>query len=482
AQRILRVQESALEQINRELDQRVQERTQELQTAMEERQLAEQRLNRIARQDPLTNLPNRVLLADRMRQAMALSLRRGLHLGIAYLDLDGFKDINDRYGQEIGDRVLITLAGRIHQLLRDGDTLARVGGDEFGIVLMELTDPKAAIPILSRLLEDLASPITIDALQLKVTASLGVTFFPQPETIDADQMLRQADQAMYQAKLAGKNRHHVFDADQDRSARGHHESLERMRLALGRGEFVLHYQPKVNMRTGSVIGAEALIRWQHPEKGLLMPASFLPVIEEHSLAVEVGEWVINTALAQMQEWQQQGLQLGVSVNVGARQLQQPDFAGRLKSIIGQHPAVDPKRLELEVLETSALEDVGQISSLIDACSAMGVCFALDDFGTGYSSLTYLKRLPVAVLKIDQSFVRGALDDARDLAILQGVIGLAAAFGREVIAEGVETIAHGAKLLQIGCDFAQGYGIARPMPASAMAQWAAAWKPDLSWQC
>jgi EAL domain-containing protein (putative c-di-GMP-specific phosphodiesterase class I) len=298
--------------------------------------------------------------------------------------------------------------------------------------------------------------------------------------VDADQLLRQADQAMYQAKLAGKNCYHVFDAELDRSVRGHHEGMERIRHALVEREFVLHYQPKVNMRTGKVIGAEALIRWQHPEKGLLPPAVFLPVIEDHPLAVEIDEWVIDTALTQMTLWQASGLDIPVSVNVGARQLQQAGFPERLREILAAHPDVRPGDLELEVLETSALEDVVGVSKIIEACREIGVTFALDDFGTGYSSLSYLKRLPVNRLKIDQSFVRGMLEDPDDLAILEGVIGLATAFRREVIAEGVETVEHGEMLLRLGCEQAQGYGIARPMPAREFAGWSATWRPDAAW--
>ena len=285
---------------------------------------------------------------------------------------------------------------------------------------------------------------------------------------------------MYQAKLAGKNRYHVFDADHDSSLRGHHESLERIRLALMQDEFVLYYQPKVNMHSGQVIGAEALIRWQHPEKGLLAPNTFLPVIEDHPLAVEVGEWVIDTALAQIEEWHAIGLDLSVSVNIGARQLQQTDFVARLQTILAKHPKVSPTSLELEVLETSAVEDMAQVSQVIEDCHQMGVKFALDDFGTGYSSLTYLKRLRVALLKIDQSFVRDMLVDPEDLAILEGVIGLAAAFKRDVIAEGVETVEHGTALLHLGCKLAQGYGIARPMPPEQLPAWVVSWEPDDAW--
>ena len=437
-------------------------------------------LERIAHFDALTGLPNRVLLADRMHQAMAQALRRDQNLAVVFLDLDGFKAVNDNHGHDTGDQLLVTLAQRMRQALRDGDTVARIGGDEFVAVLADLNDSASCQSLLNRLLDAAAQVVRVGELDLQVSASLGVTFFPQSEDIDADTLLRQADQAMYQAKIAGRNRFHIFDAEHDRNVRGHHESLERIRRALAENEFVLHYQPKVNMRTGQLVGAEALIRWQHPQRGLLAPAEFLPVIEDHPLAIEVGEWVIGQALAQLADWRQVGIEIEISVNLGASQLQQLDFVPRLQAQLARHPDVPPHLLVLEVLETSALEDIARVSAVITTCAAMGVRFALDDFGTGYSSLTYLKRLPASTLKIDQSFVRGMLNDPDDLAILDGVIGLAIAFRREVIAEGVETEEHGTMLLQLGCELAQGYGIARPMPAAALQTWILNWRPPSVW--
>jgi len=441
----------------------------------------EKQLEQIAHYDALTGLPNRVLLADRMHQSMAQALRRDQPLAVAYLDLDGFKAINDGHGHDAGDQLLMVIANRMKLILREGDTLARLGGDEFVAVLFDLADLSTSVPILTRLLAAAAEPVIIHGTTLQVSASVGVTFYPQADVEDADQLLRQADQAMYQAKVAGKNRFHVFDTEHDRNLRGHHESLEDIERALTHGEFVLHYQPKVNMRTGAVIGAEALIRWQHPVKGLLAPAMFLPVIENHPLAEELGEWVIETALAQMDSWRRQGVHVPVSVNVSARQLQQVDFVERLRCLLAIHPDVGPGDLELEVLETSALEDLELVSQIIRSCKEIGVSFALDDFGTGYSSLTYLKRLAVHQLKIDQSFVRNMLDDPDDLAILEGVLGLANAFQRQVIAEGVETVDHGNMLLRLGCNLAQGYGIARPMMAVDLPGWIAAWRPDPAWR-
>ncbi|MDD2926099.1 EAL domain-containing protein [Rhodoferax sp.] len=440
----------------------------------------EQQLDHIAHYDALTNLPNRVLLADRLHQALLQVQRRGQRLAVVFLDLDGFKGINDSYGHEAGDHLLMAIAHRMRSALRDGDTLARIGGDEFVAVLVDLVDSSESMSMLNRLLAAAAEPVPFGEATLQVSASLGVTLYPQEEDIDADQLQRQADQAMYQAKVAGKNRFHFFDAVHDRTVRDHHESLEHIRRALANGELVLYYQPKVNMRTGLVIGVEALIRWHHPERGLLAPALFLPVIENHALAVDVGEWVIHAAMQQMQQWQHAGLRLKVSVNVSARQLQQRDFVPRLQTILAAHPGVAPAMLELEVLETSALEDIARVTHIIEECRLFGVRFALDDFGTGYSSLTYLKRLPVALLKIDQSFIRDMLNNPDDMAILQAVMGLAKAFQCQVIAEGVETVAHGVQLMQMGCDLGQGYGISRPMPAHEVADWVKNWRSDPAW--
>ena len=438
-------------------------------------------LEYIAHYDALTGLPNRLLLGDRLRQAMSQAPRRGQRLAVAYLDLDGFKAVNDTHGHEVGDQLLATLARRMTQVLRDGDTLGRLGGDEFVAVLVDLSDIEASVPILTRLLEAAAQPFPVGDLVLNISASLGVAFFPQGEAVDADQLLRQADQAMYQAKQAGKNRYHAFDAEHDRHVRGRHENLEHIRQALAERQFSLYYQPKVNMCTGEVVGAEALIRWQHPLRGLLLPAVFLPVVEDKPLAIDLGEWVIDAALTQIEAWHVDGVSTPVSVNVGALQLQHPDFVSRLRTLLSRHPGVNPGELELEILETSALEDFAGVTQVMTACQELGVGFALDDFGTGYSSLTYLKQLPVSLLKVDQSFVRDMLEDPDDLAILDGVLGLATAFRSQVIAEGVETLAHGEMLLRLGCEWAQGYAIARPMPAHDFQRWVRTWDAPPAWK-
>ena len=280
---------------------------------------------------------------------------------------------------------------------------------------------------------------------------------------------------MYLAKQSGRNRYHLFDVDHDSAVRNQREQLEEIRCALANQAFCLHYQPKVDLRSGRVIGVEALIRWQHPQRGLLAPAAFLPLIENHALSVAVGHWVLGTALDQMDLWHRSGLSMPVSVNVGAMQLQQDNFASQLGQLLAAHPEIPRDYLELEILESSAMEDIAKVAQVIHACRTLGVRFSLDDFGTGFSSLTYLKHLPAESLKIDQSFVHDMLSDADDLAIVNGVIGLALAFNRSVIAEGVETREHCETLRTIGCPLVQGYEIARPMPAADVPAWVRNWE-------
>lgn len=447
-------------------------------TALKEQQY---QLEHLAHYDILTDLPNRLTLSDRLRQAMLYATRHQQIVAVIFLDLDGFKDVNDSHGHEVGDQLLMTVATRMKQVLRDNDTLARLGGDEFVAVLPYQNDIQSSLPILARLQAAAAEGVRLKDKTLRTSASIGVTFFPQVDDVDADQLLRQADQAMYQAKLSGKNQYQFFDAEQDRHLRGHHETLKRGYLALENQEFVLFYQPKVNMRSGKVVGAEALIRWQHPEQGILPPGAFLPAMTDNPLMLEVGKWTLKQALKQMGEWGESGIYIPISVNIAAYQLQRSDFVSQLRQILDQHSNVDPRRLELEILETSALENMDHVSKVIRECRQLGVSFSLDDFGTGYSSLTYLKHLPAQVLKIDQSFVRDMLEDPEDLAILEGVIGLAGAFQRQVIAEGVETTEHGEMLLMLGCELGQGYGIAKPMPARDLAHWIESWCPDPSWK-
>lgn len=440
----------------------------------------QQRLEKLAHFDALTQLPNRTLLANRMQLAMAQCTRSGKTLAVCYLDLDGFKPVNDSHGHSVGDCLLIEVAQRLKECVRACDTVSRLGGDEFVLLFSNLDNNRKAEHAVDRVISTLAQPFIVDKHPVQISASIGVTLYPQ-DGADSDTLLRQADQAMYSAKQAGRNRYHLFDPEYDRRARIRHEEIARIREGLVNSEFVLYYQPRINMRKGEVLGAEALIRWQHPERGLLPPGEFLPTIEGDALASELGDWVVRQALDQLAAWVAQDLRLAVSVNISGEHLQQPNFVDRLDELLAAHPSVPPALLELEILETAALDDIARIIEVFAACHRLGVRFALDDFGTGYSSLTYFRRLPAEVLKIDQSFIRDMLDDPDDLAIIEGVIGLARAFHRQLVAEGVESVEHGLALLLLGCDEAQGYGIARPMPAEALPGWIESFQADELWR-
>lgn len=429
----------------------------------------EKQLEYIAHYDALTSLPNRVLFADRLRQAMAQTERRRKELAVVYLDLDGFKVINDQYGHHVGDELLIIIAGRMEEALRQGDTISRLGGDEFVAVLSDLSSEEECTPILERLLLASSEPVVIHDTIIQVSSSIGVTLYPR-DGVDAEQLLRHADLAMYQSKQSGKNRYHFFDVEYDRSVKEQNESLESILSAINNNEFVLYYQPKVNLRTHKLVSVEALIRWRHPEKGFLLPHAFLPIVEDHILSIKLGEWVIERAFQQMSAWIKEGVYLSVSINVGARQLQDANFTDYLQSMLLRYPDVPAHLVELEILETSALEDMAHVSHIMHACKTLGVRFALDDFGTGYSSLSYLRKLPIDILKIDQSFIFNLLNDRDDLAIVEAVVGLSKAFDLSVIAEGVETQEHAELLLKHGCELAQGYGIARPMHPDTIIAW------------
>ncbi len=441
----------------------------------------QEELERMAHYDALTGLPNRVLLADRINQAMASARRSGRQLAVCYLDLDGFKPVNDRFGHAAGDALLTEVAGRFKRLLRGGDSVARLGGDEFVILLSDVDDLRGCEQALDRVVEGVSENYAVaDDTHVQISASIGVTLYPMDD-VDADTLLRHADQAMYQAKEGGRGRYHIFDTEQNRQLQAHRQTIARVGAALHNEEFVLHYQPKVDMRSGEIIGAEALLRWNHPERGMLPPFEFLPVVEQDNMAISVGEWVIGEVLRQQSQWIRDGISLKVSINISARHLQQPGFADDLERLMKTHGDVPPALIELEVLETTALNDISKVSEIIAQCRRLGVRVSLDDFGTGYSSLTYLKRLPADTLKIDRSFVRDMLSDPEDLAIVEGIVGLSKAFRRHVIAEGVETEHHGKLLLRLGCHLAQGYGIARPMPAAQLAQWIGDYKQPLAWR-
>ena len=438
-------------------------------------------LDFITHHDVLTGLPNRAQFLDLLRMCMATSHTLQTGLAVAYIDLDGFAAINAQFGKAAGNQLIVEMGRRLAQALRDRPYLARIGGDEFAVVLTGLGSADGYLVPVQCMLEAVSQPLNMADQTTQITASIGVAQFPQHELVEAEQLLRQADQAMYLAKLAGKNRHHVFDPLKDESTRERFMRLEEVRRGLVQGEMRLFYQPKVWLTSGKVVGFEALIRWQHPQRGLVPPAQFIPLLEQHPLAIQVGNWVLETALAQLAQWNAAGLHTCVSVNIESLQLQDPDFAPRLARQLAAQPSVEAAQLELEILETGALNNMAHVSQLIAQLHRMGVACSLDDFGTGYSSLTFLKQLAAETIKIDQSFVRGMLDDSEHASIVNSVLGLARSFERHTLAEGVETEAHGQVLVELGCEMAQGYAIARPMPADAVPAWLMEWEPPVSWQ-
>ena len=439
-----------------------------------------EQIDYITHHDALTGLPNRNTFVELLTLAMAACTPLQTHLAVAYLDLDGFAAINETHGREVGSLLIIEVSKRLVQAMREHHHLAHIGGDEFAVILSHLEKPETHIAPVQRLLAAVSRPLQLAGLNLTVTASIGITLYPQSDRVDAEQLLRQADQAMYLAKLAGKNRYHLFDPVNDETTRHRFLRIDEIRQALVKGEFVLHYQPKIHLRSGEVIGFEALIRWQHPQRGLLPPGAFIPLLDRHPMAITLGDWVIEAALAQLAQWQTKGMETAVSVNIDSLQLHDPDFADRLQRQLQAQPSVLPGQLELEILETGALENLPRVSALIARLQAMGIECALDDFGTGYSSLTFLKQLGAHTIKIDQSFVRGILDDTEHAAIVNSVLSLANNFDRRSLAEGVETEALGRALIEFGCEFGQGYAIARPMPAAAVPRWLSQWHPPQSW--
>lgn len=431
--------------------------------------------------DALTSLPNRNLLGESFTRAFELSRHDESLTAVCLLDLDDFKVINDTWGHEVGDMVLVDVAERLVSTLREQDTVARLGGDEFVLLLNGFHNVEETEPLLQRLLEAIAEPVLFEGQELRVSGSIGITFFPLDDA-DPDTLLRHADQAMYQAKQSGRSRYHLFDLASDQQVQTRFRLIERVRQALHHDELVLYYQPKVNMRSGQVVGMEALLRWQDPERGLVPPLEFLPMLEENELIVEIGEWVIETVLTQMSHWLRAGHSWSVAVNIAARHFLRDDFSQRLSVLLGRHAEVPPELLQIEILESVALGDLRHARGTVSVCRMLGVSFALDDFGTGYSSISYLKNLSVNTLKIDQSFVRDMLVDREGLSLVEAVISLAKIFDSEVVAEGVEsTLEQGVLLLRLGCDVIQGYGVARPMPVADVEIWAQNWQPDPAWQ-
>jgi diguanylate cyclase (GGDEF)-like protein/PAS domain S-box-containing protein len=431
-----------------------------------ERKLSEQRISHMAQHDALTGLPNRLLLRDRIGQAIAQANRNKTQLAVLFLDLDRFKNINDSMGHEAGDKLLQTVARRIVTCLREGDTVSRLGGDEFVIVLPDVGDSVAAATVATKVLEVLGHSFHIQGQDVHAGASIGVAMYPA-DGADADTLMRNADAAMYYAKDSGRANYQFFTQHLNVAAQQRVTIESELRRGLERGEFTLAYQPVFATGSGELVSMEALLRWNHPERGLVPPGEFIAVAEEAGLIHGLGEWVLDEACAQMKRWHDAGHPLRVSVNVSAQQLRRKGFHEKLRDILVKHET-SPRLLELEITESLIVEDSGEALKTLNLINQLGVRLAVDDFGTGYSGLAYLKRFPIDTVKIDQSFIRDVSDDPDDAAIVRAIVGMARSLKLSVVAEGVETAEQLAFLRSLGCDLVQGYFLGRPMSPEGMA--------------
>jgi diguanylate cyclase (GGDEF)-like protein/PAS domain S-box-containing protein len=427
-----------------------------------DRKRAEARESYLAQHDALTGLPNRLLMQDRLQQAIVQARRNSGQVALMFIDLDRFKRVNDSFGHGIGDTVLKQVSVRLSRCLRDSDSLARLGGDEFTVMLPEVPNAQLAGEVAERILSELSQPFIDGDKELHVSASIGISLFPRDGGLP-DELVKHADAAMYSAKDSGRNSYRYFTEGLNEEVRERVALESGLRRAIERNELRLYYQPKIDLVSGKVMGAESLVRWQHPTLGLVAPARFIPIAEESGLIVQLGEWVLKSACEQIRAWRGKGVALPVAINMSARQIQRPNLAELVMDIIAACD-VDPTLVEIEVTESAIMSDAMTSISTLQRMKSRGIAISIDDFGTGYSSLSYLKRLPLDILKIDQSFVRDITSDYNDAAIVRAIIGLARSLGIKVIAEGVEDDGQLSFLNAYGCNYAQGFLFGKPMDA------------------
>ena len=438
-----------------------------------------ERVKRMAFYDNLTGLPNRMLYKERLTQALYRAARSRRHVAVCFLDLDHFSAINDTLGHDLGDQLIRDVAARLQVCCRETDTItrlvgdcgepevSRLGGDEFTVVLPDLTDPQDADRVARRILDCFGEPFKLGTNEVYVSTSIGIAVYPE-DGHTLEDLVKNADVAMYHAKENGRNTCRLYSPTMNSEAMGRMRLDQQLRRAVDAGQFAMVYQPIVNTVTGTVVGAEALVRWNHPERGLLSPGEFISLTEESGLIVRLGEWILRTVCAQGKVWADQGLgSLPLSVNLSGRQLQRPDIVDLIRAIL-EETKLPPQSLVLELTESVLMQPDSPVATSIQALATLGVQFAIDDFGTGYSSLSYLKHFPVDTLKIDRSFITDVLTDPDDAAITSAVIALGKALGIAVVAEGVETEEQAAYLAQSGCQLIQGYFVGQPMPPEEFA--------------
>jgi diguanylate cyclase (GGDEF)-like protein/PAS domain S-box-containing protein len=440
-----------------------------------EQKQVEEKIRHMAHHDALTGLPNRVLLHDRVSQAIAQAQRNREVLAMLFIDLDRFKTVNDSLGHHVGDLLLKTVGRRLETCTRGSDTVARIGGDEFVVLLGELDQPEDARHVAQKVLDALSEPVTIDTHELKVTPSIGICVYPH-DGADVETLMRNADTAMYHAKQMGRNNYQFFTQAMNDAAQERLLLENDLRHAVERGEFTLHYQPQLDLKTGRIVGFEALVRWLHPQRGMVGPSQFVPAAEETGLIGQIGEWVLREACSQARAWHRAGhSELQVSVNCSAQQFQRESFVEAVGDVL-RATGLPAERLDLEITESVIIQHSEAVIARFQALDNMGVRISIDDFGTGYSSLSYLKRFAIHQLKIDQSFVRDISSDPDDAAIVSAIIAIAHSLGLQVVAEGLEAPEQLAFLRALGCDVAQGYYFSKPVPAEEFERLLETWNP------
>ncbi len=446
---------------------RIEKRERELETEIAERRRVEARLDRLAHFDPVTLLHNRHYFNDRLEAAVLRSRQTNQRAVLMFIDLDNFKTVNDTLGHVIGDELLRLVARQLSAELRQDDVIARIGGDEFAILLENVHDPATAPAVAARCLATLGKPMLVHGHDIRIGASIGISSCPN-DAQDMHTMLKYADTAMYYAKNNGKNAYRLFTPDMQDNAQKRFTLDNNLRRALERNEFLLHYQPQVDLHSGAIIGAEALVRWCHPELGLVSPADFIPLAEESGLIVPIGAWVIRQACHELKQWHDAGHRVRMSINLSGRQLKEPGMVASILATLDD-TGIDAHAIVLELTESMLMDASPAVVERLHLLKRAGIELALDDFGTGYSSMSYLKTLPIGSLKIDQTFVRDLPDDAEDAAITKAIIAMARSLRMNVVAEGIETEEQSQFLRENGCDKAQGYLYSRPVPATQMRQ-------------